>query len=1605
MAVAVDESLLDVLQRHSGQHPNRVAYTFLDSAATAAVELTYASLDRRARAAGAALISLGAEGRAVLVLCPEGLDYVVALLGCLYAGAIAVPAYPPGKGGVARAWQRIRAIAQDSGAQSALTTGELRARWAADAERPLGEIALVDVSSAVQGDALGGVVVGAAPERPAILQYTSGSTSEPKGVLLTNAQLLAGQEIIRAGSTTTADDVFLSWLPPFHDMGLMGGIFQALYVGGRAVLMPSQAFVRRPKRWLVAAQHHRASVLMAPNFAFDLCLRRIDARDRVGLDLTSVRVVCNGAEPIKPSTIASFAHAFAAHGLRREAMYPCYGMAEATLMISGGDPASPPLVRAYDAGELEQGHAARVAGPSESAPRTRTLVGCGHALLDERILIVDPYTLCTLPEGRVGEIWVQSRSVALGYWNRPEETERTFRAHTADTHEGPFLRTGDLGFFDEGELFITGRLKDLIIVRGRNHYPQDIERTVQDMHAALVADAGAAFSVDGELGEQLVVVQELDKRLGADQDALLRGAAQAIREAHDLAPAALVLIKRGSMLKTSSGKVQRRATRQAYLAGDLQVVASWQLAGADRGRDQSSAPSAGSLPSPRWSERPQRSADAPPPRTVEQSQGGDDAPPFRTLTRPTALQREQRIVQWLRERLAEKLERDAGEIDPREPLARYGVDSLLAAELTEELQQWLGTQLPATISYDNPTIADLARALSGGDAATRPSAPAVRAPRQRARARAQEPIAIVGMACRFPGAPNLKGFWQLLRNGVDAISEVPPERWDADALYDPEPGARGKMCSKWGGFVEGVDAFDAAFFGISTHEAARLDPQQRMFLEVAWEALEDAGQAPTALAGSATGVFAGVCGSEYSLLYGGDLQMIDADYGTGNAPSIVANRLSYFLDLKGPSETVDSACSSSLVALQHACRSLRELDCELAIVGGVNVVLAPEASVYFSHARALSRDGRCKSFDSRADGFVRSEGAGVVVLKPLSAALADGDRVYALLAGGAVNHDGRSNGLLAPNGRSQQALLQQALRSAEVSADEIDYVECHGVGTPVADAVELRALGEVMAGRPPGRPLLVGSAKTNVGHLEAASGMVALIKVALALHHAEIPPHLHLRDVHPDIGIDALPLEIPTLAVPWRRGERPRFAGLSAFGFGGTNAHVVLREAPAARVHPCDHERPRHLLVLSARTPAALSQLAARTRHALAHAPPELFADYCFTAGVGRSHFAHRLGVSAADAADAREALQRFAGGAPAPGVHAGVLKPGARLRVAFAFPQRVVSPGAALALWQAHPRLRQSLEHCNRVLAQELEHPLLDALYHAPQSERAALLCRPSYGHAALLALHYALHALWRSWGLEPSAVYGSGAGEYAAAAAAGAMSWEQALVLATRRGVVLEGLAPGATQRLTVHGLRVALDAAQYAAPELPLASAWRGGWLAPGELPNTEHWARQLYHEPTAAGGVPALIGEHADICLELGPAAAADPGPAELALPSLCASGDDWAALLGTLAQLYARGAEIDWRAFDAPYPRAKLTLPSYPFQRERHWLDFPKRKLERAEPAVIERPSSHPLISRVRIHVPGRSGFARRAESGVAVHGEPAAEHDERIAEEGESAAE
>ncbi|CRZ16896.1 type I polyketide synthase [Mycolicibacterium neworleansense] len=667
-------------------------------------------------------------------------------------------------------------------------------------------------------------------------------------------------------------------------------------------------------------------------------------------------------------------------------------------------------------------------------------------------------------------------------------------------------------------------------------------------------------------------------------------------------------------------------------------------------------------------------------------------------------------------------------------------------------------------------------------------------------------FAIIGYAARFPGAQDADGFWDVLREGRDAVSEIPEDRWDADEFFDPEPGSPGKVVTRRAGFVDDVTGFDAPFFGMSTREVRLMDPQHRLLLETAWRAVEHSGTAPTALADTNTGVFVGLATHDYLGMASDELTYpeIEAYMAIGTSNAAAAGRISYRLGLQGPSVAVDTACSSSLVAIHQACQALTLGECDLALAGGANVLLTPATMITFSSAHMLAPDGRCKTFDAAADGYVRGEGCGVIVIKRLEDAIRDGDQIRAVIRGSAINQDGASGGLTVPNGVAQQRVISAALKRAGVKPSEVGYLEAHGTGTSLGDPIEAQAAGAVLgAGRAADRPLLIGSAKTNIGHLEAAAGIAGVIKVILSLENETLPKHLHFENPSPHIPWDRLAVEVVKESIPWERNGEPRIAGVSSFGFAGTNAHVILEEAPVAPEPAVPAAAPKSdgtagavtrfsILPLSARTSTALVQLADQYRNWMTAHPEATLADVCHTAGVGRAHLEHRAALVVNSREAAIELLGALADDRPAPGLVRGESHDTPKTAWLFTG-QGSQYPGMARELYDSEPAFAETLNRCAAAVSGVLEKPLLDVIFELDSPDAEEALRQTSYAQPALFAVEMGLAHLWQSWGIEPDVVLGHSVGQYSAACVAGVFSLEDGAQLMAERGRLFGSLPAG--------------------------------------------------------------------------------------------------------------------------------------------------------------------------------------------------------------------
>nr|WP_216587416.1 type I polyketide synthase [Streptomyces brasiliscabiei] len=913
-----------------------------------------------------------------------------------------------------------------------------------------------------------------------------------------------------------------------------------------------------------------------------------------------------------------------------------------------------------------------------------------------------------------------------------------------------------------------------------------------------------------------------------------------------------------------------------------------------------------------------------------------------------------------------------------------GYVSMTAVELRNRLRAATGTRLPASVVFDHPTPRALAGHLLDRLSGGRETAPVVRpdAPVD------DDPIAIVAMACRYPGGVRgPEDLWRLVADGTDAISFFPEDRgWDVAAVYDPDPERVGHTYTREAGFIDGVDRFDAAFFGISPREALAMDPQQRLLLETSWELFEDAGIDPTTLRGSRTGVFAGISGQDYPTLVArtSARQGVEAFLMTGAAASVLSGRVAYTFGLEGPAVTVDTACSSSLVALHLAAQSLRAGECEMALAGGATVLATPEAFIGFSRTRGLSPDGRCKPFSADADGTSWGEGIGLVLVERLSDARRKGHRVLALVRGTATNQDGASNGMSAPNGPAQQRVIRQALANAGLSPADVDAVEAHGTGTTLGDPIEAQALLETYGqDRPAGRPVRVGSVKSNIGHTAAAAGVAGVIKMVKAMERGSLPRTLHLTEPTPHVDWSAGALELLSEAVPWPESGRPRRAGVSAFGISGTNAHVIVEQPPEQEENTAepvtDGARAEALAgaggpgplpwLLSAHSATALREQAERLREHLSARPGTDLTAVAGTLALSRAALPHRAVIVGAGSSALDAGLAALASGGSVPGLVRGTPATG---RLGFLFPgEGGQFPGMGRELYERYPVFARALDELCALLDRELAAEdgaagpgLREILLAEAGAPAAALLDEAAHGQAALFAVGAASFWLLQSWDVVPDVLGGHAVGDLTAAYAAGVLSAEDACRLVAARGRLLRTASgpddrasrttPGEAGRSSEEGgpalsggaaeefARVA-DTLDFRPPRITLVP---GG--AAGEVSTAAYWVGRVRERAGAPEVVSALLDAGVGTVVAPGAggvltalvrdAAAERPGPAVEAVPLLRRDHPEARSAFEALARLHVRGVRVDWSAaLDLP-AAVHVDLPTYAFQSRRFWPD-------------------------------------------------------------------
>lgn len=1537
------ELLLTKILHYAEVQPEKIALKFFEGDYLSEKQLSYRELKDKIIAYSQIITDYrftkqsSVRQQPILLIFDSSLDYIVSFLATLHSGNIAVTAYPPRQ---TRHLERLLKIIEDSKVELILTTTKVK-NYCDTNHFIFPHADLICVNELNTKSSIIAVPSIAKPEDIAFLQYTSGSTGSPKGVMVTHKNLNANLNLLIEYLGENAISTCVSWLPIFHDMGLIGNTLLPLYSGGTCAFMAPLTFLKNPFFWLQKISDEKGTYTMAPNFAYDLSIDAMEKDPAVcqGLDFSSVYHLVNGAEPVKPTTVRRIEEKLRTFNLAPGTMKTGYGMAETTLVITlyCQDPEERFLL--VDKEKLSNG----LVISHSAEDKAVELVRCGKVSDHYSLKIVDPSTSKELPVNVVGELWLQASSVAAGYYRNSEKTAEIFNAFTA-CGEGPFLRTGDLAFIDEQDyLVICGRVKDLIIINGRNIYPHDVELACYQADPDLIKNGAAAFSIPGESTEECVVVAEVNRHLEpAKYGEILDKIKKAVFEATDIVPYDIVLIPPKKILKTSSGKIQRSACKQAYSQGQFDYLARLLIPG-ETSREEIG---------PIW-----------------------------------VTENDKEIVNWLKQWVANNTHVRYQDVDEQRAFSEFGLTSIKLVAMINELEQFLKHNLDPWLAWECPTIFDLSQHIAQKTNKE-----------DRLAEKNYEPIAVIGMDCRFPGSretlESVDEFWEFLQGEEDSIRPIPKDRWDNRQYYDADPHKKGMMYSTAGGFLTEIKRFDAKFFNISPIEAEYLDPQQRLALMVSWHALEDAGIIPADLKGTHTGIYLGISTHDYDALIQKQvpLEELTTYQATGTCFSTAAGRIAYFLGTQGPCMAIDTACSSSLVSIHQACRALQDGDCDLALAGGVNVILSPMNNIIFCKTGMLSPKNRCSTFDSEADGYVRGEGCGMVVLKRLKEALRDQDKIYAVVRSSVVNQDGASNGLTAPNLQAQVEVMQDALKLARLTPEQITHIEAHGTGTALGDPIEWESIRRAYAWERK-TPLYITSLKTRIGHLEAAAGVASFIKTVLAIKYGQIPSHLHLKQFNPKITPQDTML-VPTKRQTWQGDER--YAGVSSFGFSGTNAHIILENAPSLESPPEQKMYPYSLWVVSARDDNTLKNYLETYREYSKNTSAD-FSIICRQIMGQRTHFASRAFIVAKDRSEWRQCLEQGQW-------EQGRITTDNKLAWLFTG-QGCLQPRMAAQLYNTLPLFKVIIDQCCALANPLLSYDLQETLLNTPENIN---INHTRYAQPALFVYEYALAKWFLSLGIRPHALIGHSLGEYVAACVAEIMSLEDALRLVCIRAELIASLPengamlaiaenvekteslladfPGlviavknSPQQTVVSGPREVIELLKiycaennlrstaiatshafhsplmqpvvedfyqeaqkvtYHQPKIALISNVTGLELKPEEM-NAHYWCEHLQQTVNFYPGVQTLMQQGINLYQEIGPKPVLTTQIQLLGdltvLPSVTNTENPWPSLLAVLGELYLRGWPIHWPALYMKPLFHIESLPKYPFAGKDYWL--------------------------------------------------------------------
>lgn len=1579
--IAATTTLPELLRTAAETTPDQVIIHI--AAAGNERSISYHELYRSSQAVGQTLRRSGlSTGQVVLIALESSVDFLVGFWGALFAGLVPAPLAAEPKR-ILAIWQSLEQpalLVNHAVGESIIALAEQLAPPAQLAqERPTALdgpwTTAVQLFSPITKRHRSGHISAEGSVQPhdlAYLQFSSGSTGQPRGVELSHAGLLANLYQMGSACAINSQDSVVSWMPYYHDMGLIAAHLLPLAAGIKQVKIDEFYFARRPAIWLEITHQHQASLLTAAPFALDLVNRRVKPAQLVGLDLRCVRLLIVGAEPIVAASCRAFLAQLAPTGLSPQVLLPVYGLAEACVGVSLS-----PLGTGMTTHHINRHillHEARASSPDENQhhstdPIDQTdwleLVDVGLPIPDCRVRIVDDQDKL-LGDDLIGHIQVSGSQLMRGYY-RSNDPSAAFC-------DG-WLRTGDLGFLRNGRLVITGRAKEIVIVNGQKHHAPDLEdliSTVDGLHAKRIAVCGAER--DGQRVVVFLAINAWQTVLPAINTAIRR-----LRRTTGTTIIDIVPLRASQFPRTSSGKLKRNVLRERYELGEFDAVIA----------------------------------------DVQQALAALNSPPRMALNHL-----EQAIIMLC----AQTLELDPSQIGLHDSVFELGATSLQLMDLLAEIGDRFNREPDAAVLRNHPTPAGLIAWIQQPEIMSTNSMPDARSDRFAT----PEPIAIIGMACRLPDANTPEQFWLNLAAGVDSIKQLPSPRHDTTA--SPAPNGQA-----WGSQLATVSYFDHDFFNINADEAAAMDPQQRMLLELAYHALERAGYAAERRNGRRVGVFVGVGEASYQELLLPLLahsEQLHSSIATGNMRNLIAGRIAHCLDLNGPAIAIDTACSSSLVALHMARTSLLVGDCDLALVGGINLNLTETPYQLLERAGALSPSGRCQAFDAAADGIVLGEGAGVLVLERLGHAQHNGDSILALIRGSAINNDGHSLSPMAPNPLRQTEVLRQAYREANLDPASISYIEAHGTGTAIGDPIEARSLAQAFPATS-NQPRRIGSVKTNLGHLLNAAGIASLIKVILMFQQRQIPPSLHYTTPNQRFDLAAAGMTINTTLEPWH-GPQPLRAGVNSFGFGGTNAHVIL-EAPAPAPNPAHIPNDFQMLPISARTEQALAELAATLAQRMQTDKALKLADVCFSLAE-REVFSHRA-VLASDGAERAhselvDGLACLAAGAANP-VLITAPPTAQRRKIALLFAgQGAQYPQQGALLYQQEAVFRATLDAASAQLGPINGRPLLEWCLDADVDSRA--LADTAVTQPLLVAFEVALARLVISWGLSPDALVGHSVGELAAACIAGVLSFEAVLELARARGQLMATLAePGmmaavfapelivatvvahyaadvtiaaynTPNQVVISGQRVAVMQAladlerdgfnavivndhmayhspliqaavpaiaevaakfQPATPTLPLLSTVSVEWMHGTAKLDAEYWATQVVEPVRFAAALERLFNEGFDTLIEIGPGSTLTAFARQMAVGRAASSSveallkrgtNDYTTIRTAIGRLWVHGVDFKLSALVGKQGQ-RVPLPNYPFARIRHWLPTPPELKPRLQTLELKPTPEHPAL--------------------------------------------